>query len=491
MTATQKMPPVFGRDVALAMLGVNLMVLTATLDMSIVNISLPTLVTVLNTDFPTVQWVVLSYVLAIACLLLLFSRLGDMKSKKTIFSSGLIVFALGSLLCGIAPDVHFLIAARGLQGVGGAMSQALGLAIITEIAPPTARGRAIGIVGASVSLGLCLGPPLGGMLIELAGWRFIFLVNLPICLVAYLTVRRYLPELPPVRPNQRFDIAGAVIAFLSLGSYALGMTMAESAGFGAPATIGLLAASAATFGLFILTEMRVKEPMLDLSLFKNLLFSLNLIMGVLVFLSLAGGFIIPFFLQSAQGRGLGEAGLLMMVVPLCMGVVSPKAGALSDRFGSRIICLIGLVILSFGCFTTSLLTISSPWWVYLLCQAPIGFGAGIFQSPNNSAIMGEVPMHRLGVASGLINYSRIFGQTSGLPLIGVIFTAIVSHVTGHPMHADVMTAPAEALAKGVTGAYRIQAYMLLATCIPAAAAVYFDRRRKRRAQASSGESQTP
>jgi len=198
----------------------------------------------------------------------------------------------------------------------------------------------------------------------------------------------------------------------------------------------------------------------------------------MVFLSLSGGFILPFLLQNAQGYSVRQVGLLMMVVPVFMGLVSPKAGSLSDRFGSRGISLIGLFVLSAGCYATSTLTVDSPWWVFALCQTPIGIGAGLFQAPNNSAIMGAVPPNRLGVASGLLNYSRIFGQTSGLPLIGVIFTTIVAASANLPPHAEFIDAPPLALVQGVTGAYRVQSYMLLVAAIPAIAAIILARRKQ-------------
>ncbi|NMC49150.1 MAG: MFS transporter, partial [Desulfovibrio sp.] len=289
-------------SVVLSMLGVNMMVLMATLDMSIVNVSLPTLATTLGADFATIQWVILSYVLVIACLLMLISRLGDMKGKKSIFARGLSIFTAASLLCGLAPSAPWLIAFRALQGVGAAMSQALGIAIVTEIAPPGRRGRAIGLVGATVSMGLALGPSLGGLLIDLAGWRFIFLVNVPLGLVALRIVARYMPALPPVHSGQRFDLPGAVIAAVTLGCYCLGMTMGQKTGFANMTTMCLLGLSLAGLAVFLQVERNAAEPMIDLSLFRDPLFSLNLLMSVLVFVSLSGGFIVPFFLQLAQGR---------------------------------------------------------------------------------------------------------------------------------------------------------------------------------------------
>ena len=468
--------PAFSRSVILAMIGVNLMVLISTLDMSIVNVSLPTLAKSLHTDFATIQWVVLSYILVIACLLLLVSRLGDMKGKKIIFARGLILFTLGSLLCGLAQDVWQLILFRALQGVGAAMFQAVGMAIVTEISPPHMRGKAIGVIGGTVSVGLAMGPPLGGLLIDMAGWRFIFLLNVPIGIVAYLFVLKYLPPLPPKNPNQRFDPIGGAVAFLTLGSYSLGMTLGQNAGFEDATVLSLLAASVIGFLVFLLVEARAAQPMIDLSLFRNLRFSISLITAVLVFIALTGVFIMPFLLQLGQGYSVRQVGLLLMITPIFMGMVAPKAGALSDRYGSSVICIIGLVVMTIGCWLVSGLSLDTPWWEFALRIIPIGIGAGIFQAPNNSAIMGSVPVERLGVASGLLNYSRIFGQTTGLPLIGALFTALILQVADLPSRTDFSAAPPEALLYGLTGAYHFQALLLMGTTALAAIAWGIEKR---------------
>jgi EmrB/QacA subfamily drug resistance transporter len=425
-----------GSSVALSMLGVNMMVLMATLDMSIVNVSLPTLAASLGTDFATIQWVILSYVVAIACLLLLVSRLGDMKGKKRIFSTGLVIFTAASLLCGLAPDAHWLIAFRAVQGIGAAMSQALGVAIVTEIAPPGKRGRAIGFVGATVAMGLALGPSLGGILIDLAGWRWIFLVNVPLGLLAMRIVAKYMPALPPAQARQRFDVPGAIIAAVTLGCYCLGMTLGQKTGFDRQGALLLLGCAGAGFLAFLAVERRTREPMIDLSLFRNSLFSLNLLMSIVVFLALSSGFLVPFFLQMAQGRSPREMGLMMMVLPVCMGVFAMLSGTLSDRFGPRGLSILGLAVVGVGYLAMAGLTETSPWWEYILRNAPIGIGIGLFQAPNNSAIMGAVPRDRLGVASGLLNYTRVFGQSTGMPLTGAIFTSAVAGLSALPSRTD-------------------------------------------------------
>jgi len=462
---------------AVAMLGVNLMVFMATLDMSIVNVAMPTLVKKLHTDFATIQWVVLSYILVIASLLLLISRLGDMRDKKRIFSTGLTIFILASLCCGLAPSAPWLIAFRAVQGIGAAMSQSLGMAIVTQIAPPSSRGRALGFIGGTVAMGLMLGPPLGGVLIGLAGWRSMFLLNIPIGILALFVVRRYMPALPPIRIGERFDIPGAIVASLTLGSYSLGMTLAQRHGPGDPTALGLLALAVIGLVLFIRIERRVQAPMLDLSLFANPLISLPLAMSVLVFITGASGFIMPFFLQTAQGRTVTEMGLIMMILPASMALTAPLSGSLADRWGSRAISLAGLLVLCGGCLALGTLKVDTPWWGYMLRTMPVGLGIGIFQAPNNSAIMGQMPPHRLGVGSGLANYARIFGQSTGLPLVGTLFSSLVLS-SGHiGSRADFTNAEPAVLAAGVAGVFDWLAGVLLVAILLAALAWRLENRR--------------
>ena len=446
---------------ALAMLGVNLMVFMATLEMSIVNVALPTLTESLQTDFATIQWVILSYVLVIASLLLLVSRLGDMRDKKQIFSTGLVLFVVASLCCGLAPSVSWLIGFRALQGIGAAMSQSLGMAIVTQIAPPASRGRALGFIGGTVAMGLMIGPPLGGVLIGLAGWRSLFLLNVPFGLLAYFVVRRYMPALPPVRLGERFDVPGAVLACLTLACYCLGMTYMQRQGFSDPTALGLLGASALGLAAFIAVERRSPAPMLDLSLFANPLISLPLAIATLVFITGASGFIMPFFLQTGQGHTVTEVGLLLMILPASMALTAPISGSLADRYGARGISLVGLIVLLGGCLALGTLTEHTPWWGYLLRSMPVGLGIGIFQAPNNSTIMGQMPPHRLGVGSGLANYARVFGQSTGLPLVATIFSGLVLASGTVASHADFTSAPPAALAAGVAGVFHALAGLLV------------------------------
>jgi EmrB/QacA subfamily drug resistance transporter len=461
-----------------AMLGIGMGVFMSTLDASIVNISLPTLVDALHTDFATIQWVILSYLLVISTLMLSVARLGDMLGKKRLYNLGMVLFTLGSLLSGLSPGVGFLIAFRALQGTGAVMMTALGTAIITEVFPPSERGRALGINGAIVSIGIALGPTVGGILIGLIGWRSVFLVNVPIGILAAIIVYRVVPVLPPHETGQRFDVPGAVIMFLTLGGYALAMTLGQQIGFGDWRIASLLVLAGAGLIAFILVEKRISSPMIPLVLFRNVLFGVNLLMALLIFIMIGGQFIIPFYLELVKGFSPQQAGLLMAVFPVTMGIVAPISGALSDRFGSRVITLLGGFMIVLGCLALGTLREGTTALGYLLRMAPLGIGVGMFNSPNNSAIMGSAPRERLGVASGLLALSRALGQTTGLPLAGAIFSGLTLAQAGLPAGVDATMAAPSALVFGVTGTFRAAAGVIMLATALAALALWIDSRRK-------------
>jgi EmrB/QacA subfamily drug resistance transporter len=452
-----------------AMLGIGLGVLMFTIDTSIVNIALPTLVNELHTTFATIQWVVLSYLLIVTALVLGAARLGDMLGKKRLYNIGLVIFTISSLLCGVAPSVYYLIGFRALQGLGAVFISALGAAIITEVFPNSERGRALGIIGAIVSLGVALGPTVGGLLIGIRGWRTIFLVNIPIGIVASFIVARVVPPSARSSAKQRFDWLGSLVIMATLTCFALGMTEGQNKGFNSAIALTLLAVAAIGLICFIAIEARIQQPMLELSIFRNLQFSLSLLMGVLVFISIAGLiFILPFFLELVLHYSTQQVGLLLAVSPVLGGIVAPFSGSLSDRLGPRIISLLGLVLMIIGCLLLSTVDAQLTQLGYILRVAPFGIGLGMFQSPNNSAIMGGVSRERLGIASGLLSLTRTFGQTTGVPLLGALFAALTLTSAHLVPSANVTTAPAEALVYGVQHTLRIAAGILsVATALTA------------------------
>ena len=428
-----------------------------TIDTSIVNIALPTLIENLQTDFATVQWVGLSYILVVTSLVLGAARLGDMLGKKPLYLGGLVVFTVSSLLCGLAPSIEVLIAARALQGFGAVMISALGAAIIVEVFPTSERGKALGIIGAVVSLGIALGPSVGGVLIGIAGWRSIFLVNLPIGILATFVVNKYVPHTRKTQP-QGFDFWGSVAISVVLVCFSLGMTEGQRSGFTSSLPLGLLFLSAIGLVGFIVLESRIAQPMLDLSLFRSRTFSLSLLTGWLVFMTLGGSsIVIPFFLQLVMHYPISRIGLLMAVTPVVGGLVSPLAGNLTDRFGTRSIMLTGIILMTIGCLAISTLDGNIRDLDYLLRVIPLGLGWGMFQSPNNSAILGAVPPQQLGIASGLLSLTRTLGQTTGLPLFATIFAAIA---LGGKNGSDLSLAASEAIVSGFQGTFQIAALLL-------------------------------
>jgi EmrB/QacA subfamily drug resistance transporter len=457
---------------------VGLGVLMATIDISIVNVSLPTLVQALRTDFPTIQWVILSYVLVISSTMLIMARLGDLVGKKRVYLLGLGVFTGGSFLCGLAPTVYWLIGFRALQGCGAVMIQSLGLALVTEAFPARERGRALGVMGGIVSVGLALGPPVGGMIIGMTSWQWIFLINIPIGLLALIATALFIPALSPLREKSRFDVPGGLILLSVIAAYALAMTMGQYLGFREIRVMTLLTGAGIGLGLFIFLEIKSAQPMLNPQLFRNILFSINLLMGWLVFIVLGGTFTLPFYLELVKGLPTEQVGLLMMVLPVAMGVVSIFAGNLSDRFGPRGISLLGLLLLIGGCLSISTLDTDTTLIGYLLRLLPFGLGMGLFQAPNNSAVMGVAPREHLGVASGLLALSRTLGHTTGIPLAGVLFTAGMTASGRVRSAADLAQAPARDLVNGLTATFQTTALIMAAAIALAVLAWRLDRGRK-------------
>ncbi len=405
----------------LAAIGLSLFL--SSVDGSIVNVALPTLLQALDTTFATIQWVVLSYLLGVTVLMIGVGRLADLIGKKQIFSTGLVLFVTGSVLCGLAPTVYWLIGFRFVQSIGASMMLALGVAIVTETWPAHERGKAIGTTGGIISFGIVAGPALGGVILESLGWRWIFFVNLPLGLVALWMVLRYVPALRPKGTRERFDFLGAGLLAAGLLAFTLSLTVGQEIGFTALPTLGLLVMSLLLLPLFAWTELHVANPMLDLSIFGVPGFRLNLFNGLLTFIAIAGVvLLLPFYLELVIGLSQRNVGLAMAVVPVLLGIVAPLSGSLSDRLGTRPVTVVGLALILIGYLGMTTLGVDTTPVGFILHMVPIGLGMATFQSPNNSAIMGMVERSRLGVVSGILSTTRTMGQTIGIALLGAFFS---------------------------------------------------------------------
>ncbi len=319
--------------------------LMSTLDGSIVNIALPALQQDFGVDLTTVQWVTVAYLLMIGSLLLPMGRLGEVLTFKRVYLGGFGLFTVASVLCALAPGVAALIGFRVLQAVGAAAITAIGPAIIARTFPGPERGRALGLNGVSVSLGLTLGPILGGLLTTTAGWRAIFLINLPIGILAILWARRVLPRETP-GAGVTFDVRGAVLSGLSLLALLLALSEGQDLGWTSPAIVGLFAVAVGLGVAFIAVERRSAQPLIDLALFRIRQFTFGLASVIVAFAGLfTATFLLPFLLQRGEGYTPVQAGLLLAPVPIAMAIVAPFAGAASDRWGPAIPASAGMVLM--------------------------------------------------------------------------------------------------------------------------------------------------
>jgi EmrB/QacA subfamily drug resistance transporter len=433
----------------LVLASVGMGIFLGTIDSSIVNIALPTMTRQFQANFATVQWVVLSYLLTITTLMLSVSRLADIRGKKPIYTTGFVIFTIGSLLCGLSQTITMLIASRVLQGIGATMITSLGMAIITESFPHTERGRALGITSTIVSVGIVLGPTLGGFIIEQLSWNWIFFVNLPIGIVGIIMVLRFVPDIRP-KGKQHFDFPGAIILFICLLTFLLALTLGQRMGFTNQTVLFVSIVCAISLVIFIIVELRIHHPMIELRLFGNLFFSINLITRIITFISIAGTLVLmPFYLENILGFNTQKVGVMMAIVPIAVGIIGPISGTLSDRFGSRIISVFGLVTLVVGYVLVSTLSPETGTVGYLLRFFPIGLGMGIFQSPNSSAIMGTAPRERLGIVSGMLAISRTLGQVSGIAILGTIWASRTFYYTGEVLEAGATEAPISAQVAGL------------------------------------------
>ncbi|MEJ2093381.1 MAG: MFS transporter [Syntrophobacterales bacterium] len=406
---------------------VDIGIFMATLDASIVNISLPKISLYFHTPLSgMVEWVIISYLIVIASLLLILGRLSDILGHKLLWILGLSIFTLSSALCGAAPSLLHLVIFRALQGVGGAMIMALSPAMLTRAFPSNEWGRAMGLLALVVGVGTSAGPTLGGVITQAFSWRWIFYVNVPIGIIGVVASLRLLSEgLQLRRTKHRFDPIGAALLSASVCCLMLGLSFGEELGWQSRTIVTLFAGAVLLLAAFIIFERRVSQPVVDFSLFRNRLFTAAISSSFLCFLALfAVVFLMPFYLEELLALPPAHAGLIMTAVPLTISVVAPLSGWLSDRFGSRGLSSLGMVILCLGLWFLSRLTAQVRLFDIVWPLVMTGFGQALFQPPNNNAIMSSVPPHQLGIASGFLSTVRVLGQTTSVAVSGAIFISL-------------------------------------------------------------------
>ena len=398
------------------------------LDTSVVNTVLPIIGQNFNEVITNVEWVVTIYLLVLSGLLLSFGRLGDMRGHKAIYLSGFGIFMFGSLFSGIAPNVGLLIAFRGLQALGAAMLAANSPAILTKSFPVQQRGQALGLQATMTYLGLTAGPSLGGWLASLFGWRIVFYINLPVGIAAIWLSSKFIPNDTSHHHAEQFDYPGAITFLLGLGSLLLGLNQGVEWGWTSIPILALLLSAIILLVLFVYLEKKSKQPMLDLSLFKQLPFSMTAASAVINYIGVYSSiFLMPYYLIQGRGFSPAQAGLILTAQPVIMAVIAPISGTLSDRIGTRLPAVFGMAVLSAGLFALSRLTAQSSIESMMVALGIVGLGTGAFISPNNSALMGSAPKSRQGIAAGILATSRNFGMVLGVGIAGAIFTTVLSH----------------------------------------------------------------
>lgn len=452
-----------------ALAALSLSMLLSSLGTSIANVGLPTLAQSFNASFEEVQWVVLAYLLAITTLIVSVGRLGDITGRKRLLLAGIFLFTVASVLCGIAPTLWLLIAARAAQGLGAAVMMALTMAFIGETVTKAKTGSAMGLLGTMSAMGTALGPSLGGILIAGLGWQAIFLVNVPLGILTFLLAHHYLPadRRGPRTDGAGFDPMGTLLLALTLAAYALAMTIRHHDGRGSfgPLNMALLLAAVFGVGLFVRAEARAASPLIRLAMFRDPGLSASLAMSALVSTVMMATLVVgPFYLSRALGLNAALVGLVLSVGPFAAALTGVPAGRMADRFGAQRMTIVGLIAITAGSFALSMVpaTLGIPGYIAPIVVITVGYA--LFMTANNTAVMTDIRPDQRGVISGMLSLSRNLGLITGASVMGAVF-ALASATT------DITTAHPEAVATGMRITFAVAA-ILIAVALAIAVGTY-------------------
>jgi EmrB/QacA subfamily drug resistance transporter len=429
--------------------------LMPSLDTSIANAGLPTLAQAFTASFQSVQWIVLAYLLAITTLIVSVGRIGDIIGQRRLLLVGIALFTVASLLCGVAPTLWLLIAARAVQGLGAAIMMALTVALVGETVPKEKIGSAMGLLGTMSAIGTTLGPSLGGLLIAGLGWQSIFLVNVPLGILNFLLAHRYLPvdRREPKTERASFDPLGTLLLALTLAAYALAMTIGR--GYFSSLNIALLLTAVFGVVLFVRVESKTTSPLIQLTMFRNPLLSASLTMSTLVSTVMMATLVVgPFYLSRALSLETALVGLVLSIGPLVAALTGVPAGRVVDRFGAQRMTIVGLIGIEIGCLVLSLVPATFGIAGYITPIVCVTASYALFQAANNTAIMTDIRPDQRGVISGLLSLSRNLGLITGASAMGAVF-AIASATT------DITTAHPNAVATGMRSTFAVAAMLMV------------------------------
>jgi EmrB/QacA subfamily drug resistance transporter len=401
------------------------------LDNTVVNVALPSIRSSLGMSIEGLEWVVAGYALTFAAFMLVGGKLADFVGRRLIFMIGLAVFTGASLACGLAPTGGFLIAARVVQGLGGALMNPATLSIITATFAPRERGKAIGIWAGVSAMALAIGPLVGGLLTEHVNWNWIFFINVPVGIAGLVAIPLFIDETRDESADQRLDVPGLATSALGLFSLTYAFIEANNYGWTSARILGALAISAASLVTFLLLERRQRAPMLDLSLFRNRTFSGANASMLFVGLAMFGTFFyVSLYMQNVLGYSPVQAGASFLPMTILIILIAPRAGALTDRVGSRWLVGAGMTLLAGMLFYYSRLGASESFWAILPGLLLGGIGMGMTMTPVTAAAMSAVAVDKAGVGSAVLNSARQVGGSLGIAVMGSIVASSSNYLTG-------------------------------------------------------------
>ncbi|ACS85120.1 MFS transporter [Musicola paradisiaca] len=456
LTASSRAAPQTGGG---AFISLSLSSLLSSLGTSVANIALPEFMLAFQAPLAQVQWVVIAYLLALTATVIGVGRLGDMFGRRRWLSTGIVWFTLASLGCGLAPNLAMLIAARIAQGLGAAIMMAMTLALVGETVDKASLGRAIGQLGAMSAVGTALGPTLGGVLLAYAGWPSLFLINVPLGLLALWLAARRLPvaAMSPDAQTTGFDLAGTLWLVGTLVAYALAMTPDVDV-MGATRPWLLSAAIVGLFG-FIRVETHTANPLIQPGMLRSAVMggglATSLLVAVVMMTTLVVG---PFYLRHALRLDATQTGLVMSAGPLTAALTGAVAGRWVDRAGTMRMTMLGLMLIILGCGTLSVMPYSAGIIGYVLPLLSLTAGYALFQTANNTSLMKNVDATQRGLVSGMVNLSRNLGLITGAAVMGALFAQASSVDLASTLD---MTARAEAVSGGMRTTFQTAAALVL------------------------------
>ncbi len=444
--------------------------LMAAIDATIVTLALPDMMVNLHAELIEMIWVIMAYILVSTVFLLTFGRVADMFGRVRMYNLGFVVFTVGSLLCGLSGNALQLILFRLVQGAGAAMMVVNSAALITEVFPPHERGRALGINAVTWSIGGVFGPILGGFILAVTNWRWIFFINIPIGIFGALWGYRALKELSTRGREEKFDPVGAATFSISLIALLVALTLGIDLSWTSPLIVSLFVLFVVMLAVFFWWERRVTSPVLDLSLFKNRVYNFSVISAMLQSLGLfAVSFLIVFYLQGVRGYDALTAALMMAPLSIVISVVAPVSGLVSDRIGARGPATVGLLLQAAALWWFTRLTPTTSYVELAAGLALMGLGGGMFFPSNTSAAMNSAPRNRLGIASATLATLRQAGMVTSFALsLAVAAGSLPRDVMMQLFLGNNVTlgsAPMQAFVIGMHSAFIVSLVLLLVAAV--------------------------